>query len=64
MMPLAVPSLALDCQIGYLFSETSDGNFLGINSVKNCMMYLHVCMVLFARVLILLDGEILYVSFF
>ena len=39
MMPLAVPSLALNCQIDYLFSETRDGSFLSINSVKNCMMY-------------------------
>ena len=63
-MPLAVLSLALNCQIGYLFSETGDGSFLGINSVKNCMMYNKNRMVLFVRVLILRDGEKLHVNFF
>lgn len=64
MKQCAVPSLALNCQVGYLFSETGDGSFLSINSVKNCMMYNKNRMALFVRVLILRDGEKLYVSFF
>ena len=61
MMPLAVPSLALNCQISYLFSETSDNNFLGINRVKNGMMYSKNRMVLLVRVLILHYRELLHV---
>ena len=40
MVQLAVPSLVLNCQIGYLFAETGDSSFLSINSVKNCMALL------------------------
>ena len=35
MMPLALSSLALNCRVGYLCSETGDGTFLRKNSVIN-----------------------------
>ena len=64
MMPLALPGLALNCLICYLCSESGDGAFLCINSVKNCKVQYRNRMVLFVRVLIFREGEILYVSFF